>query len=130
PHSFYIDRYPIGREATVAWGSVDLRFKNDTPYGILIQAGVKPSTPGRDGAMNVRFWSTKHWDITTGLSDQYNFTTEQTRIISDEECTPNDGYGGFEIDVYRYFRKPDSEKLVRRETMHTTYTPSDTVICQ
>ncbi len=130
PHSFYIDRYPIGREATVAWGSVDLRFKNDTPYGILIQAGVKPSTPTRDGAMNVRFWSTKHWDITTGLSDQYNFTTEQTRIISDEECTPNDGYGGFEIDVYRYFRKPDSEKLVRRETMHTTYTPSDTVICQ
>ena len=31
PHSFYIDRYPIGREATVAWGAVDLRFRNDTP---------------------------------------------------------------------------------------------------
>ena len=31
PHSFYIDRYPVGREATVAWGAVDLRFKNDTP---------------------------------------------------------------------------------------------------
>ena len=30
PHSFYIDRYPMGREATVAWGSVDLRFRNDT----------------------------------------------------------------------------------------------------
>ena len=30
PHSFYIDRYPVGREATVAWGSVDLRFRNDT----------------------------------------------------------------------------------------------------
>jgi hypothetical protein len=26
PHSFYIDRYPVGREATVAWGAVDLRF--------------------------------------------------------------------------------------------------------
>ena len=25
PHSFYIDRYPVGREATVAWGAVDLR---------------------------------------------------------------------------------------------------------
>ena len=36
PHSFYIDRYPIGREATVAWGAVDLQFRNDTPYGILI----------------------------------------------------------------------------------------------
>ena len=45
PHSFYIDRYPIGREATVAWGAVDLRFRNDTPYGVLIQADVTPSTP-------------------------------------------------------------------------------------
>ena len=41
-HSFYIDRYPVGREATVAWGSVDLRFQNDTPYGVLITAAVTP----------------------------------------------------------------------------------------
>ena len=45
PHSFYIDRYPVGREATVAWGAVDLRFRNDTPYGVLIDADVTPSTP-------------------------------------------------------------------------------------
>lgn len=29
-HSFYIERYPEGREATVAWGSLDLRFLNDS----------------------------------------------------------------------------------------------------
>ena len=45
PHSFYIDRYPVGREATVAWGAVDLRFKNDTPYGVLIHATVQPEHP-------------------------------------------------------------------------------------
>ena len=44
PHSFYIDRYPVGREATVAWGSVDLQFRNDTPYGVLIEADLNPST--------------------------------------------------------------------------------------
>jgi vancomycin resistance protein YoaR len=32
PHSIYFDRYPVGQEATVAWGSKDLRFRNDTPY--------------------------------------------------------------------------------------------------
>ncbi len=47
PHSVYIDRYPEGREATVAWGSVDLRFQNDTDYGVLINAAVTPSTPRR-----------------------------------------------------------------------------------
>ena len=31
PHSFYIDRYPIGREATVAWGAVDLQFTQRHP---------------------------------------------------------------------------------------------------
>ena len=129
PHSFYIDRYPIGREATVAWGSVDLRFKNDTPYGILIQAGIDPSTPVSSGGMTVKMWSTKHWDIEAGVSERYDFTSAQTRRIDDEECTPNTGYGGFDVDVYRYFRKPGTEKVVRKETLHTTYSPSDTVIC-
>jgi vancomycin resistance protein YoaR len=129
PHSFYISRYPIGREATVVWGAVDLRFKNDTPYGILIESWIEPSTPSSSGSMNVRFWSTKYWDITAGVSDRYDFTEEETRYIDDPSCVPHQGYGGFDIDVYRYFRKPGSDELVRRETMHTTYTPSDTVIC-
>ena len=50
PHSFYIDRYPVGREATVAWPVVDLRFKNDTDHGVLIQTVHTPSVvlqPGR-----------------------------------------------------------------------------------
>jgi vancomycin resistance protein YoaR len=129
PHSFYIDRYPIGREATVAWGAVDLRFKNDTPYGVLIEAWINPSSSSSSGEMTVRFWSTKHWDITAGVSDRYNITEEETRYITDDECVPHDGYGGFDIDVFRYFRKPGSNELVRKETFHTTYTPSDTVVC-
>jgi vancomycin resistance protein YoaR len=129
PHSFYIDRYPIGREATVAWGAIDLRFKNDTPYGILIESWIEPSSPSSSGEMHVRMWSTDYWDITAGVSERYNFTEEETRYIDDEDCVANDGYGGFDIDVYRYFRRAGSDELVRKETMHTTYTPSDTVIC-
>ena len=79
PHSFYIDRYPMGREATVAWGSVDLRFKNDTPYGVLVTADVTPSTPTTSGVVTVSMWSTKFWDITSRTSDPYNFTDAETR---------------------------------------------------
>ena len=32
PHSFYIDHYPVGRDATVSYGSVDFRFRNDSEY--------------------------------------------------------------------------------------------------
>ena len=35
-HSEYFDRYPRGREATMGFPAPDLRFTNNTPYGILI----------------------------------------------------------------------------------------------
>ncbi len=130
PHSFYIDRYPVGREATVVWGALDLKFKNDTPYGILIEAWVNPSTPSTYGSMNVRMWSTKYWDISTDVSDRYRITKEKTRYMTGKNCVPNDGYGGFDIDVFRYFRHVGSDELVRKEKMHTRYTPSDSVVCR
>ena len=129
PHSFYIDRYPVGREATVAWGAVDLRFRNDTPYGVLVTANVTPSTPSSSGVVTVSMWSTKVWDITTSESGRYNITEEKTRRVNTRQCHPNDGYGGFDIDVFRYFREAGSSELVRTEKFHTTYTPSDTVVC-
>ncbi len=130
PHSFYISRYPVGREATVAWGSVDLRFKNDTDHGVLIHSWVNPSTPSSQGSANVQFFSTKTWDITTSTGKRYAFTQPQTRTLTTEDCVANQGYGGFDIDVKRYFRTPGSSELVRTENFHTTYTPSDTVICK
>jgi vancomycin resistance protein YoaR len=130
PHSFYIDRYPVGREATVAWGSVDLRFKNTTPYGVLIEAHVTPSTPSSQGVVTVSMWSTDYWDITTKTGERYNFTSPKTRTITDPDCEPNEGYGGFDIDIWRYFHRAGSAKVVRTEKMHTHYTPSDTVICK
>ena len=130
PHSFYIDRYPVGREATVAWGAVDLRFTNDTPYGVLISAKVTPSTPSSQGVVTVSMYSTKYWDITTKTGNRYNFTQEKTRHLSGPECEPNDGYGGFDINVWRYFRKHGSSALERTEKFHTTYIPSDTVVCE
>ncbi len=123
PHSFYIDRYPVGREATVAWGSVDLRFRNDTPYGVLVNAEVTPSTPSSQGVVTVRMFSTKYWNITSKTSDRYNFTQEQTRILHTADCYPNDGYGGFDVDVTRIFRRAGERKVDHREPFHTTYHP-------
>ena len=91
PHSFYIDRYPVGREATVAWPTVDLRFRNDTPYGVLISARLTPSTPSSSGALTVSMYSTKYWDITATTGERYNFTQPETRTLRTEDCYPNDG---------------------------------------
>ncbi|MFC4785447.1 VanW family protein [Nocardioides sp. MAHUQ-72] len=130
PHSFYIDRYPVGREATVAWGSVDLRFRNDTPYGVLIDARVTPSTPSSQGVVTVSMWSTKYWDITSSTSDRYRFVPPETRTLKTDDCYPNTGYDGFDVDVTRHFRKHGESALDHDEVFHTRYIPSDTVICK
>jgi vancomycin resistance protein YoaR len=38
PHALYISRYPLGRDATVNYPDLDLKFLNDTPKWILVRA--------------------------------------------------------------------------------------------
>jgi vancomycin resistance protein YoaR len=37
PHSLYISRYQLGRDATVYWPSLDLKFENDTKNWVLVK---------------------------------------------------------------------------------------------
>jgi vancomycin resistance protein YoaR len=44
PHSFYISRYPPGRESTVNFGTIDVRFRNDTGHGLWIDTRATDSS--------------------------------------------------------------------------------------
>jgi vancomycin resistance protein YoaR len=129
PHSFYISRYPAGREATVVWPDVDLRFENTTPYGVLVQASIERSTPARQGVMRVAMYSTRYWDIRTSTSARHDPRPFRTRHLTGPGCVPNKGYDGFDVDVRRLFYRHGSRTLDHQETMHTAYAPSDTVLC-
>lgn len=41
PHSLYISRYQLGRDATVYWPSLDLKFVNDTKNWVLVKGFVE-----------------------------------------------------------------------------------------
>lgn len=129
PHSLYIDRYPEGREATVAWPSVDLRFKNDTDYGIYIQTLHSPSSSGSRGALTVKMFSTKIWDIESDTSGRYNFTGSETRTLSTSDCEAQSGSSGFSVDYDRIFRRPGSSEVVKREDFSWTYSATPTIRC-
>jgi vancomycin resistance protein YoaR len=120
PHSFYISRYPEGREATVNWPTVDLKWKNDSPYAVLIQAWV-------DSKVHVSFWSTKVWDIEAGKSERSNFRSPKTIHDDSPGCVSQDANGGFDVSVSRIFKKNGA--TVKTETFHTTYIAEDEVIC-
>jgi vancomycin resistance protein YoaR len=129
PHSFYIDRYPEGREATVAWPTVDLRFRNDTDYGVLIHATVTPATYSSQGVVNVQMFSTKVWDIESETSGRYNYRSPATRYLQTPDCEPFTGYSGFDVDVTRIFRKHGESEIDHTEKFHTAYTAADSVVC-
>jgi vancomycin resistance protein YoaR len=44
PHSFYISRYPVGRESTVNFPSIDVKIVNDTKSAVIIKTRTTPSS--------------------------------------------------------------------------------------
>jgi vancomycin resistance protein YoaR len=122
PHSFYISRYPEGREATVYWPSVDMKWRNDSEYAVLIQAWV-------DSRVHVSFWSTKTWDITAGKGPRTNYRTPKTVYDSSDGCIAQAPNTGFDVSVTRTFRRPGSSAVVKRQTFSATYIAEDRVVC-
>ncbi len=129
PHSVFIDRYPEGREATVAWPSLDLKFKNTTPYGVLIEAKVRKATPSTEGAATVSMYSTKHWKITSRNGPRTDYRSPQVRYLQEAGCEEASGSSGFSVNVFRTFRELGSGKVLRTQKFHTDYIAADTVRC-
>lgn len=128
PHSLFIDRYPAGREATVAWPTVDLRFKNNTKYGVLVQANVKKGSPGVPGSITVKMWSTKTWDkVTSSKLRRSNFTSGRDVTATGPKCQPMSPVAGFDVNYERLFHKDG--KVAKREKFHWRYNPTDHVTC-
>jgi vancomycin resistance protein YoaR len=121
PHSFYISRYPEGREATISWPDVDQRWTNDTGYGILIQASTTSNS------VTVTFHGTKVWDIEAVKGPRRN-VIEPKRIVDDEKgCVPQTPTPGFDVTVSRIFKQ--AGKVVKTSQFSTHYIPEDDVIC-
>jgi len=127
PHTLYIDRYPVGREATVFWGSWDLQFGNNTPYGAVVQSFINPSSPGTTGSVTVRIWSTPYWDVESVTGDRFNFRPYERRVISGPGCVPSSGSDGFDIIVTRTLSL-DGE-VQQREELYTSYEATPEVVC-
>ncbi|MCZ2818521.1 VanW family protein [Modestobacter sp. VKM Ac-2984] len=124
PHSFYISRYPAGREATVYEGQIDLKWRNDTDTGIYVQTEWTPSS------LTVTFWGTKYYDIESISSARRNIREPAVQEkVDDGNCIPQSGARGFDITVTRVFRDLASEAELRREDFDTRYAAEAIITC-
>ncbi|GAA1236119.1 VanW family protein [Janibacter melonis] len=122
PHSFYISRYPEGREATISYPDVDNRFTNNTKGGILIRANATNSQ------VTVSFYGVKTWDVEAKKGPRRNVVQPKTITDDSKGCVPQAPTPGFDVTVTRVL-KPVAGGAATTSTFDTHYIPEDDVTC-
>ncbi len=129
PHTLYIDRYPPGREATVAWPNLDLKFTNDTGYGVLVQASSVRATSSNKGSITVKMWSTKTWDkVESTTPAKSDFTTGRDLTDDSADCEDQAPAQGFDVSYARLFYRDGA--VAKRENFFWRYGPTDRITCR
>lgn len=121
PHSFYISRYPEGREATLSWPDVDQKWTNDSGFAILISSYLKGSD------LTVTFFGTKKWDIEAVKGPRRNVAQPKNIVDDRPGCVPQSPNPGFDVTVTRIFKKNGVQ--VKTSTFNTHYLPEYGVKC-
>lgn len=123
PHSYYFSRYPAVIESTIYPPHLDFRFRNNTPYGVLIDTSYTSST------ITVTIWSTKIYDsVKTEWGPRRNPTSPQTKYLEPgPDCIETSGLPGFSQDAWRIFRKDGKE--TKREKFSWTYQAEPRFVC-
>ncbi|MDN5581683.1 MAG: VanW family protein [Corynebacterium sp.] len=122
PHSYYISRYPAGREATVFEGAIDLQFKNTFDTPVLIEASADSSS------LTVDIRGVKEVDVSSDTGERTNFTDPERIELSGDNCSPSSGARGFTVTDTRTVRDLGGA-VVSRDTTTTVYDPAPIVTC-
>lgn len=122
PHSYYISRYPAGREATLAEGAIDLAFRNTSPYPIRIDASVSGNS------VTVQIKGVKTVEVESIDNGRWAHTQPSVQNISSGACQPSSGIPGFTTSNTRIIRDLSGAEI-ERETYTWTYDPQPIVRC-
>ena len=121
-HGYWIPRYKAGLEATVAWGHLDLKVRDDYASPVLITAAVT------DRSVTISMWGRKQYDVEAVFGPRRNVRPYKKTYDPKPGCVPQAGQRGFDIDVTRVFRQDGV--VVKRETFTTRYNPAVEVRCR
>jgi vancomycin resistance protein YoaR len=127
-HSYWITRYPKGREATVFMDGagnslIDIAFTNPDDTGVAIQTIWTPSS------ITIRLWGTKNYDVTGSTSGEFNPTQPQEKKVSKEGCSPSNGAPGFSVTDTRTITDRRNGQS-RSESRTVRYDPQFKIICE
>lgn len=113
-HALYIDRYPMGREATLNYPSIDNRFRNDTPNGVLIRTAVSGtsitvSLYGDNGGRTVTAEGPNVLETIPIEPQCYDPVTTPPK-----QAVPTAGHTGYVVENFRIIRYADGTSKRQR----------------
>jgi vancomycin resistance protein YoaR len=128
PHSIYISRYPMGREATISWGGPELVFRSDWKAPIRIAARATTTF------IRIRLLSLPLGRrVVTKTAPPYSYVAPRTIYIQSPDIPPGTqrvlqsaGSPGFDVTYTR--RVYAWSTLIRSETFHARYQPQNAII--
>jgi vancomycin resistance protein YoaR len=122
-HNLYLSHYPLGRDATVAWGGPDLRFRNDLKHAILIKASYT------DATLTFTFYGTPQGRrIVSTTGPEVNFRGPTMSYAFDPSAprgsvrvVSGSSQSGFDVTVFRTVH--EGKKLLRKDSFTSHYVP-------
>lgn len=127
-HSLHVTYVPLGQDATVAYGAVDFRFRNNTEYPIKVVAGTSGSS------LTVSLVGTqtqnKKVEIVTQTLSSDPFQTiyeDDPSLEPGKTKTKTGGYPGYKTVSYRVVYV-DGKEVSRTLENNSTYKRVDKVI--
>jgi vancomycin resistance protein YoaR len=120
PHSLYISRYQLGRDATVYWPSLDLKFENDTESWVLVKGFAESDgiTVSIYGGERRRVESSEGTMTVTGPVPVRR-VKDKTLPVG-ETVVEEEGSSPSRTTVTRTVYSPEGE-VIREETWNTSY---------
>ena len=127
-HTLYIESYPKGRDAAIAYPDLDLVWKNDTASDVLLvmsytSTSVTATLWGVDPGYQV---STEYGDWKKGQPYSTTYKTDNT-VASGKEYVETTGVDGSSITIVRTVKDRDG-KVLHEDSFTSTYAPKNKVI--
>lgn len=126
-HSYYIDHYPLGRDATVSWGGPDFKFTNDLDTWVLL------STSSTSNSVTISVYGTDP-DFSVGLSTsewmtRKDYATKEVKDATLKKGTrivESAGVKGGKVVLTRTVRKDG--KVIREDSFTSNYVPKNEIV--
>lgn len=129
-HMFHSASYPAGRDAAIAYPSLDLKWENDTSAEIILL------TSYTDSSVTVSLYGVSpEREVTTETGERYTGASFETKREVDDKLAPGSEYvktigeDGSSITVVRTVKNKAGEVLFE-DTFSSYYSPKNEVIVE